>query len=140
MTTALIIEDNELERDFIISYMDRCGIDGYESHGTLAGGVHAMTESEYGLIVLDLQLEDSRAEDTIRRLPEISFLAKGAPIIICTGNPSAIMDGAMIYAQGLVRKPFNADEFIDIAKTAIHSTRLRNPVKKKQSPLCPTTA
>ena len=132
--TALVIEDNEVERDYVIQYLAKLGKVECETYATLESAINTLTVASFDLVILDLQLEDSTAENTITRLPEIREAAGTTPIVICTGNPSAILEGTMIYAQGIVRKPFTSDYFLDVVQTAITSTIAREPfagLKKK---------
>ena len=132
--TALVIEDNEVERDYVIQYLAKLGEVDCETCATLSDAMAELGGRSFDLVILDLQLEDSTAENTITRLPEIRLAAGTTPIVICTGNPSAILEGTMIYAQGIVRKPYTSDYFLDVVKTAINSTKLREPfadLKKK---------
>ena len=132
--TALIVEDNEVERDYVIQYLGKLGEVECETCAKLSEAMAELVGRSFDLVILDLQLEDSTAENTITRLPEIREAAGTTPIVICTGNPSAILEGTMLFAQGIVRKPFTSDYFLDVVQTAITSTIAREPfagLKKK---------
>ena len=132
--TTLIVEDNEVERDYVIQYLAKLGEVDCETCATLSDAMAELGGRSFDLVILDLQLEDSTAEQTIAMLPVIREAAGTTPIVICTGNPCAILEGTMLYAQGIVRKPYTSDYFLDVVKTAINSTILREPfsdLKKK---------
>lgn len=132
--TALVVEDNEVERDYVLQYLAKIEPCEFDTCATLENAMARLVERSYDLVILDLQLEDSTAENTITRLPEIREAAGTTPIVICTGNPSAILEGTMLFAQGIVRKPFTSDYFLDVVQTAIKSTAIREPfadLKKK---------
>lgn len=127
---ALIIEDNEDERDIILYNLQRLGFDSIVERSTLKAAIQTLTDAnEHGerfdLITLDLKLQDSTPETTLASLPIIASFASSAPIIVVTGHPSKLTESVRSYAQGLLQKPYNFYDFTNEVNATMRSKKYR---------------
>lgn len=110
----LVIDDEEFIRDLVRDFLELKDIscDGTENPN-LAEDLYA--ENKYDLVLLDVNLGKSNAENIIGRLKKISV---DTPILLLTGDTQFNDEYAKkIGAEGIIFKPFQVDYFIDnIAK------------------------
>jgi len=127
---ALIIEDNEDERDIILYNLRRLGFDSIVERSTLKAAIQTLTEAKergecFDLITLDLKLQDSTPETTLASLPIIASFAASAPIMVVTGHPSRLTENVRSYAQGLLQKPYNFYDFTNEVNATMRSKKYR---------------
>ncbi|MBN1259544.1 MAG: GAF domain-containing protein [Anaerolineae bacterium] len=99
---VLIIEDNRLQIDLIREYLSRAGETLFEvaPAARLSAGLKALTQGDFDIILLDLQLPDSAGLDTFAR---VYAQAADLPIIILSGlddktlASQAVQEGAQDY-------------------------------------------
>lgn len=122
---ALIIEDSEDERDMICAFLKLIGFSAVVERDSLKQAIIALEKEKFDLITLDLKLQDSTPETTLASLPVIASYAGNTPIVVATGHPSAITPCAMKCAQGLLRKPYQYNDFKQTVESAMKSTKYR---------------
>jgi DNA-binding response OmpR family regulator len=127
---ALIIEDNEDERDMICAFLQRIGFKYVVERSTLKAAVETLQKEKFDLITLDLRLSDSTPESTMASFPVIASYAGRTPVVVITGNPSFITECIGKNAQGLLRKPYHFRDFEEAVQGAMrcHNYRPLFPV------------
>jgi DNA-binding response OmpR family regulator len=122
---ALIIEDNEDERDMICAYLRSIGFDDLTERSTLKASVETLQKERFDLITLDLRLQDSTPESTMASFPVIASYAGKTPVLVITGNPSFITECIGKHAQGLLRKPYHFRDFEEAVHGAMRCHKYR---------------
>lgn len=133
---VLLIEDNRMEATQTLHWLGAAPGVPFEAEclGTLQDGVNRLAHGGIDIVLLDLNLPDSRGLDTFTALQE---QAPQVPIVVLTGEydesigPSAVENGAQDY---LVKQQANAATLNRVLRHAIARSRVKQarPAKAKQ--------
>jgi len=116
---VLVVEDNELYRDMLVSVLRGEGFDVDEAHdGAIA--LDKVKDSEYDVILMDLfmpKLDGLNATKQLRKLSK----RKDMPIIALTGNTNkdVIRKWASYGLKGYIIKPSNREQIIACVEKAV---------------------
>jgi CheY-like chemotaxis protein len=105
----LIVEDDEPTQKLLQTVLRRYGYDS-ELASDGADAISRLRTNDYALIVLDMMMPttDGRAV--------VDFLAaegKTVPVLVCSAaGPAALQNLPPRIVKGVIRKPFDIDQFI----------------------------
>lgn len=108
--TVLVVDDEESSRKVLARILLKHGHAAYAA-SNMAEAVTLLCGRQFDLISLDMIMPDSDGPENVRRLREDGI---SIPILICTGHvEEPVLQQAMdAGANGLIRKPFSAPEFL----------------------------
>lgn len=133
--TALVVEDVKLEADLLRDSLIALGFQNVLTAPTLNEALAILSTRQFSLVMLDLKLADSPAENTIRRLPDIAARADGAALVLCSGYQSLSLENATGYFDAVLQKPYLGRTVEDVVATVITSrqARLTGELPKKKA-------
>ena len=123
MKRALVVDNHEDVRELIKAALPCYE---WEACATLCCAFSHLEKQAFEVIVLDLALDDSPAEATIASLAGFMALAGNAAVIVITGHPSAL-EGKLIPADALLRKPFTVEQLDQAVALATSANNPKNP-------------
>jgi len=121
---VLIVDDDELHRELVVSLIVRIGFEIREAETGEAALVAARGERPC-CVLLDVQLPGVSGYEVCRELRD--EYGEWLPIIFITGErtePSDRVAGLLVGADDYVIKPYDPDELIARARRAIARSRL----------------
>ena len=105
---VLLIEDNPGDADLVrLRLIEGDPAAEVECVTRLADGLASMAKLQPSVVLLDLNLPDSRGEDTFHKVLE---KAPGVPVVILSGVPREHLGN--VGAAAILRKPFDNDQLI----------------------------
>jgi DNA-binding NtrC family response regulator len=113
---VLIIEDDPALADLMRQVLED---DGFQTEVVtrLDQVQAALNADSYVLLVADLVEADLHGSDAVVR--DLTVLAAGRPLIICTGQPRAQEFGALEGVADVVDKPFDLDDLLGSVRSAL---------------------
>jgi signal transduction histidine kinase len=119
-TQVLVIEDNPADADFVRARLAESNAELQVTHADrLATGLAALALDPPAVILLDLNLPDSRGSDTFR---DVLDKAPGVPIVILSGQEDEEMEAKAVH-QGvqeyLVKGAFDVKQLAHAVRFAI---------------------
>jgi len=128
---VLLVEDDLVDRQVVeralaktTSYHVRFNVD---AAATMSGAAESLRTKDYDVLLLDLNLPDSKGVDTVEEIRKVN---SGIPVIVLTGTVDeetgleTIKKGAEDY---LVKGKFSGDELVRTIRYAIE----RNAIERK---------
>ena len=137
-TRILIVEDDRVAQTVAVHVLKRRPYD-VETVSTGAAAVHAASQAEFGLILMDLQMPDMDGLETalqIRKLPGYADV----PIVALTANYSQEYRAKCFdqNLQGFLAKPVGSSELLDtVEKLLAASKDLARHSPRASGPACP---
>ncbi|MCC6235514.1 MAG: response regulator [Verrucomicrobiales bacterium] len=134
-TRALVVEDSDLSRELLVTMLQRFGL-AADGVATAELGLtrlrQALTETPYGLVVLDWLLPDLNGVELTRRIRSVPELAQ-LPIVMVSAYATEQEEAAAQAAgiQAFVPKPITGSLLLDAVTRA---TGLRPEVTPPQGP------
>lgn len=114
----LVIDDEDFIRALVRDFLEIEDIQCDDAE-TSKQGLELIARNNYGVILLDKNLEHSKAEDIIEQIREIK---KDTPIVILTGDADCDEDYIkQVGAAGIIFKPFQVFQFIKKIKKFLES-------------------
>lgn len=116
MQKLLIVEDDETIRFGLKYYLEQEGFDIYQA-ATLKEAFNKFSQTNFDLVLLDLNLPDGNGFDLYRDMQKI----KEVPTIFLTANDQevSIVMGLDMGADDYITKPFKARELLSRIKTVL---------------------
>ncbi|MGB6231732.1 MAG: response regulator transcription factor [Litorimonas sp.] len=118
--TLLVIDDHPLVRDALVANLVRAGFaeERVLSAGTLADAFPMIAERRPDLVLLDLELSDSRGLEGLSRL---QALAPGLPVVIVSGHddPALFARARTVGAKGFLPKSEAVDAIAAAVRTVL---------------------
>ena len=116
MQKLLIVEDDETIRFGLKYYLEQEGFDIFQA-ATLKEAFNKFSQTNFDLVLLDLNLPDGNGFDLYRDMQKI----KEVPTIFLTANDQevSIVMGLDMGADDYITKPFKARELLSRIKTVL---------------------
>lgn len=116
MQKLFIVEDDETIRFGLKYYLEQEGFDIYQA-ATLKEAFNKFSQTNFDLVLLDLNLPDGNGFDLYRDMQKI----KEVPTIFLTANDQevSIVMGLDMGADDYITKPFKARELLSRIKTVL---------------------
>lgn len=146
--TALVVDDDPFVVSALAELLEE---DGFDVH-TATNGFSAMrraTELRPAVILLDLALPERTGGELLEDLRSESATREVA-IVVVTGHADALTEHQLAEADGVVSKPFDADELLQTVHRAVQraitrraevarvaSTSHATPVSRGRRPASP---
>ena len=111
MLSALIVEDHPEHRELLRANLALCGVKYFAEESTLKGALKRLMGNSFGVVCLDLKLEDVTAQETIATLPAIASHSGDAALIVVSGFTQACIPELEKYAGAVIAKPYNFEHF-----------------------------
>ena len=114
----LIVEDDEPTQKLLQAVLRRYG---YASEVASNGqeGIDRLREREYAVVVLDIMMPSVGGRGVVDYL---STAERKVPVIVCSAaGPKALTGFDPEIVKGVVRKPFDVDEFIAAIRSCLTS-------------------
>ncbi len=109
-TMVLVIDDNEMNRELLLTMLDRMGLDCVTRADGLSG-LQALDEQVFALVLVDLKLPDMDGFDVVRAIRKHEQNA-GARVLLISG--AQMVDDQVkdlcTGCDGYLAKPFTFDQ------------------------------
>jgi putative two-component system response regulator len=129
--TILVVDDEELMRYLVVSYLSKLG----HSCLTAIDGVDALDKimkNKIDAVITDIKLPDM---DGMTLIGEISRQYPGLPVMVMTAFDEEYSEGTVISvgAREFLKKPFTLDEFAVRLNKMIHDSELLKRIKSEKA-------
>jgi len=119
--TILVVDDEPLLRDVGRRILEDRGFHVLvATDGLEAVEIYRQHKDAIDLVMLDLTMPRLSGRDTLRHLREIDA---GVAVLYVTGYAAKIADACGDRVQGLLPKPFRAEELIDAVRAALDKSK-----------------
>lgn len=106
---VLVIDDEDFIRELVKDFLDLKDIH-CDAAENASRAVELYAETDYDLVLLDVNLGNSSAVEV---LAELKKIRDNSPVVLLTGDPQYNADfSERIGADGVIFKPFQVDNFI----------------------------
>ena len=128
---VLIVDDEE---DFATAIADRLSKRGFRASAVFSGqeALHAVKETEYDAVVLDLKMPEM---DGLQTLQEIRKIDPAVQILVLTGHGtvSAGIGGMQLGAADFLQKPLAIEALSASIQAAAEQSRAKRGLKQSQN-------
>jgi DNA-binding NtrC family response regulator len=123
LATILVIDDDDVVRDFLVEAIEQAGHEVVSANGGIAG-IGKFTQSHPDMVLTDIVMPD---RDGLEVIAEIRSADPGARIVAMSGggfraNAVSCFDAATkLGAMAVLQKPFKLAQLIDVVDSCLAS-------------------
>ena len=116
---VLVVEDDQALREMLTVILTTSGYQ-VETASNRQEGLAWLSQQRPRLIILDLRMNDEDGESFAQAVR--ARFGSAVPIIVLSGAANASERAAAIGAEGLLTKPFQYDELIELVQRLLSAT------------------